>query len=446
MNKKIKILFVNADQAGVFYWRTQLPALMIQEKHSDDFDVTIKHTLEETTLEELKTYDIVHFHQSLHGDNQTMKQIFDDNGIVSIIDLDDNPRLHPTHPMYHLIKTEKRDELILNGLKYADAVSTTTPYFLNVLKQYNKNIEAFQNAATEEIAPQFFYKRKSSDKIRVGYIGGSSHLKDIEQLTGLFQLFSSTPDLQDKITMSLHGFDLRGTNKMTMINQDLINELNQRLIPLSTVFNEFNKSFGDINKMSTIPSDLKEKYKTNFVQIIEEPLKPEQNVWIMYEKIFTDKYKLIKNDDYKQHLFKYQDVEFDGDLSKQPYLRYFTKPINSYMKHYDNIDVALVPLVNNEFNHCKSPLKLAECLYKRVLPIVSNNPLYTQYIKHGENGFVAKDERDFEKIIKRIAREPQIIEEMTTKFVESVKDEFDLVKVTQKRVDWYKKLLVDKRK
>lgn len=445
MNPKIKILFVNQDQAGVFYWRTYLPAIMLQQNHSNEFDVTIKQDFANTTFEELAQYDIVHFHQSLHGENEAMKKFFDNLGIVSIIDLDDNPRLHPSHPMYHLIKTEKRDVQILGGLKYADAISTTTDYFANFLKQFNKNIGVFNNAATTDIAPQFNYNRKESDKIRVGYIGGASHGKDFEELKSMFQILSADKNLQSKVTTSLHGFDLRGSKKMSMINENLVKELNDRRIDLNSVFFEYNKTQGDLNKMKTIPNDLKEKYKTNFVSFIEQPLPIEENIWYSYENTFTDNYKLIKDSNYLEHLKKYVDEDYPN-ASEQPYVRHFTKNVNSYMKHYDHIDVSLIPLVDTEFNRCKSPLKLAEASLKQVLPIVSNNPIYTKYIKHGVNGFIAKDDRDFAKILKKITNEPQLIKDLTTQFVEDVKDEFDLAKITERRAEWYKNLLDNKRK
>jgi glycosyltransferase involved in cell wall biosynthesis len=445
MNKKIKILFVNQDQAGVFYWRTYLPAIMLQQNHSDEFDVTIKQDFTQTTFEELAQYDIIHFHQSLHGENEQMKKFFDSLGIVSIIDIDDNPCLPPTHPMYHLIKTQKRDVQILGGLKYADAISTTTDYFAKFLRTYNKNVGVFNNAATTEITPQFAYNRKESDKIRVGYIGGASHGKDFEQLKFMFQLFSDDEKLQSKITTSLHGFDLRGSKKMSQINEELLKELIGRGIQLPIVFQEFNKALGDINKVKSIPNDLKEKYKNNFVSFIEQPLPIEENIWYYYESVFTDKYKLIKDNNYLNHLKKYVDEEYTNSAT-QPYVRHFTKNVNSYMKHYDHIDVSLIPLTDNEFNRCKSPLKLAEASLKQVLPIVSNNPIYTKYIKHGVNGFIAKDERDFGKILKKIVNEPQLITDLTKQFVEDVKDEFDLAKITARRVEWYKDLLNNKRK
>lgn len=442
---KIKILLANRDSAGVFYWRTYLPSLMLNKNHSDEFDITINQDVNFNDFEYLKQFNIIHTHQGFNTFDrlQELKDFFDANGIVTIVDLDDNPSLHPTHPMYHSIKAENLDLKIFNVLSYVDAVSTTTPYFANVLKKYNKEVMDFQNSATKTITPQFSNKRKPNDKIRFGYIGGSSHLKDIEQLTDMFQVFSSDKNIQEKATFSLHGFDLRGSSRQSMINPDLMKEISSRGLGLRDVMVQFNKVNGDINKMSTIPDDLKDKYKNHFVQYIEKPISPQENVWVKYEEIFTDNYKLIKDENYLQYLKKYNDEIYD-DLDSQPYKRFYTKNINTYMNHYDEIDVSLIPLVNNEFNLCKSPLKLVEAYLKGCLPIVYNVPLYTQYITNGVNGFVAKDERDFTKIVKRIINNPSLITEMTENFINSVKDEFDLEIVTKKRVQWYKELLEKK--
>jgi hypothetical protein len=259
----------------------------------------------------------------------------------------------------------------------------------------------------------------------------------------MFQVFSSDKNIQEKATFSLHGFDLRGSSRQSMINPDLMKEISSRGLGLRDVMVQFNKVNGDINKMSTIPDDLKDKYKNHFVQYIEKPISPQENVWVRYEEIFTDNYKLIKDENYLQYLKKYNDEIYD-DLDSQPYKRFYTKNINTYMNHYDEIDVSLIPLVNNEFNLCKSPLKLVEAYLKGCLPIVYNVPLYTQYITNGVNGFVAKDERDFTKIVKRIINNPSLITEMTENFINSVKDEFDLEIVTKKRVQWYKELLEKK--
>ena len=46
--------------------------------------------------------------------------------------------------------------------------------------------------------------------------------------------------------------------------------------------------------------------------------------------------------------------------SPEPYKRVWTKDIYHYMNSYNEIDVLLVPLLDNEFNACKSELKFVE--------------------------------------------------------------------------------------
>lgn len=56
-------------------------------------------------------------------------------------------------------------------------------------------------------------------------------------------------------------------------------------------------------------------------------------------------------------------------------------PLDQYMNHYDKVDVALVPLVDNEFNKHKSVLKVIEAASKGIPCIVSKvQPYYPELI------------------------------------------------------------------
>jgi len=46
-------------------------------------------------------------------------------------------------------------------------------------------------------------------------------------------------------------------------------------------------------------------------------------------------------------------------------------PLESYLDHYKEIDVLLLPLEDIEFNYCKSSLKLSECLITNTIPVGS---------------------------------------------------------------------------
>lgn len=446
--KKISILFANVDQSGVFLFRTSTPALQMEYAHSDEFNITINQNTNFGDYEYLKQFDIIHTHRQFgaYEKNDEFFEFCNKNNIITICDTDDYPSLHKGHPLFQQIQIDKSDLKHYDLLKRCDAVTTTTEFFRDELLKYNKNVIDLNNGINCDIMPQFKYKRQESDRLRLGYIGGSSHLSDIQELKDAFQILSADYELQDKLTLSLHGYDLRGGMSQIEINPDLLVELSQRKISIQQIFNEFNKSNGDINKISTLPDDLKIKYATNFVNNTQRNIKSTETVWYEYEKIFTNNYSLIRDSKYKEFLLKYINEAYEGE-ENQSYRRFFTRSIQSYASHYDSISVSLVPLVKNGlFNECKSPLKIAEAQAKRCAMIVSDHPIYTKYIKHGVNGLVAKDNKDWMKLIKRLVNNPQMVVDFQNKLVEDTKDEFDLTKITQKRVDFYKQLVADKNK
>lgn len=55
-----------------------------------------------------------------------------------------------------------------------------------------------------------------------------------------------------------------------------------------------------------------------------------------------------------------------------------TLPIQEHMSFYDQADVVLIPLVHNEFNRCKSVLKIVEAATRELPCIVSSSEPYTE--------------------------------------------------------------------
>lgn len=448
MTNKIKILFSNPDISGVGLFRNTTPALQMEYNHSDDFEITINQNTNFDDYEYLKQFDIIQSHRQFCNFEKN-KEFFgfcNKNGIVTVLDFDDAPELHKNHPLYQQIQMDKSHLKSYETMKFCDGITTTTSFFRDILSKYNKNVIDLNNGINVDIMPQFKFKRQESDRLRLGYIGGSSHLSDITELKSVFQILSADYELQDKLTLSLHGYDLRGSINNIELNHDLLVELSQRKISIQQIFNEFNKSNGDINKISSLPDDLKIKYSTNFVNNNQRKISSNETVWYEYEKIFTNNYSLIRDPKYKEFLLKYINEAYEGE-ENQPYRRFFTLPIQSYSNHYNSIDVSLVPLISNGlFNECKSPLKIAEAQAKRCAMIVSDHPIYTKYIQHGINGLVAKDNKDWMKLIKRLVNNPQMVVDFQNKLVEDTKDEFDLSKITERRVVFYKELVAKKNK
>jgi len=404
---KIKILAIPSDKHGVGKFRVMDPYKYIGDNHSNDVHVDISYNADNND-EFFLNYDIVVFHtfihQTNHDDNIKRINWLKSKGIKVIMDIDDLWFVDQRHPMYHQVKASKIGEMKIEMLKLVDYVTTTTPIFANTIKDRLKvkNVEVFPNAVNEE-EPQYKINKTKSDKIRFGWLGGSSHLHDIDLMA---QGISTTFNLyKDKIQFVLCGFDLRGT--VTEID----NQTNQQR---------------------------------------NRPIRPNETVWYKYEKIFTDNYSVL-NDEYKTYLNSFTDTPYD-DVN-EPYRRRWTKEINSYATNYNTFDVSLAPLVESLFNGNKSQLKVIEAGFHKKAIIASETDPYTiDLISAVDNGVFNKNgnsllvnpkrnHKDWAKNMKRLIENPNMIEDLGERLYETVKDKYSLKKVCQDRVEFFKSII-----
>ena len=71
----------------------------------------------------------------------------------------------------------------MQNLKIADYVTTTTKLFADEISKINKNVFVLPNAINPD-EPQFKAKTEPSDRLRFGWLGGSSHLHDLKLIEG----------------------------------------------------------------------------------------------------------------------------------------------------------------------------------------------------------------------------------------------------------------------
>ena len=45
------------------------------------------------------------------------------------------------------------------------------------------------------------------------------------------------------------------------------------------------------------------------------PIRPDETVWVKYEEIFTNNYKIV-GDEYKTHLMKFKDESYHNELNE----------------------------------------------------------------------------------------------------------------------------------
>ena len=400
---KIKVLVLPSDTSGVGKYRSVDPHINLQNLYPNDFHIDIDYKPKINDLHYWKNYQIVHFHRNFGDLDQCPKIIktLRSLGIIVIADIDDYWLPTKEHPIHNLIINDKMHLKILENLKASDYVTTTTEIFANEIRKFNKNVIVLPNAIDPKEG-QFTEPTLPSDKIRVGWLGGSSHLHDLKLLDGMVNKLSP---IQDKLQYYVCGFDTRGS--VTEINKDT-GEKRQR------------------------------------------PIRPEETVWSMYENIFTDNYKII-SPEYKIFLDRFKEDDYPA-IKTENYVRVWTRPTDSYARNYAKFDISLAPIKNHIFNRMKSQLKVIEAgFYKKAL-IASNIGPYTIDLKHSlKNGqFVdgnsllvdeSKNHSDWVKSIKKLVENPNMIIDLGERLYETVKDKYDINNVSHERASFYKSLI-----
>ena len=404
MKEKINVLVLPSDTTGVGKFRSVDPHTFLQDLYTDDFHVDIDYEPKINDLNYWKKYQIVHVHRNIGHDYDASPNIIKNlqsMGLVVIVDIDDYWLPTKEHPIHDIIVANKLHEKIVANLKVADYVTTTTKVFAEEIKKFNKNVVVFPNAINPK-EPQFNQVTPKSDRVRIGWLGGSSHLHDLKLLDGMVNKNSL---LKDQVQYVLCGFDTRGT------------------------VTEINKQTG---------------------QQTQRPIKPEETVWVQYEKLFTNNYKII-DESYLKFLNQFRNEEYSSDV-EIPYRRVWTLPVNTYANNYSKFDISLAPIKNHIFNRMKSQLKVIEAgFYKKAL-IASNIGPYTIDLKHSLNNgnFVDgnallvnehNNHSDWAKYVKKLVQNPNLIEDMGNRLYETVKDTYDLNKVTKDRAEFYKSLI-----
>lgn len=392
--KKINILVVTNEFNGIGYYRINSPYISLKD---DDININFLSMTDFTfkfNEENLREYQFIIYHKTIPAKSkddadELMKLKFKYN-IKFIVDIDDHWLLDSTHPMYSIYNQNNTKEKLINNIRIADYVTTTTPYLADVIKEYNKNVVVFENAVNT-IEQQWIPRKIESEKTRFLWGGSITHLTDLKLLEKSLKL-DDDDKLLNNVQMYLCGFDLR--------------------------VKDLNNNFSISN--------------------------PDRSPWGKIEKIFTNNYKSIKNNEYLKWLKQFIDGEdlygYNELFKNEFYQRRWSKPIFNYGEMYNEADVALAPLVNTPFNNVKSQLKIIEAGIHKCPIIASNNPPYTLDIVDGKHGFLIDDgdKTGWYDKIKYFSENPNAVKDMGESLNELVLEKYTLEKINNKRIDFFK--------
>lgn len=290
------------------------------------------------------TFDYLVFHSLLSHNTAVFDRIYNyckQNNIQIIIDIDDYWKPDDVYLKKYVRQTGYEQKLLMY-IQKADIITTTTEYLKSKILPYNSHVFIIPNAI-DKSNPLWYTDSFQSERIRIGFVGGIYHYLDLMMLQDAFRYIAYQKQLHSKIQIVLGGF--------TNITKYLY-------------------------------------YKND--TLVAQQKKTDSGRWIDIEKMMTDQYRLIQDENYKRFLLQ-QKKDDNHIYMDQPYIRLWGTGVHHFMYMYDHIDVALIPLKHTEFNKCKSPLKLVEAGYKKKIALVSDLTPYKEYAKHKENCIVVKN-------------------------------------------------------
>lgn len=386
---KINVLVVPSDRFGSGKFRSVDPHVNLS---TEDFFVDINYEVDWNNDEFLNNFQIIHIHRQILPDftsNEAIIKKLTARGIKVVVDTDDYWQLDTHHQHYELFNKNQLGKHIIAGMRAATVVTCPTPYIADELRKIGiKHVAVLPNAINTNEA-QFKPNPSQSERMRFGWLGGSSHLFDMEQL-------ASIPYRGQDFGIVLCGYDTSGKVKL----QDP---------------------------------------KTG--QIKQRDVSPVETVWFQYEIFMTDGFEILREDkDYFEFLLRFVNLDYQG-VENKPYRRIWTRAVNQYAKGYNEFDVALAPLKDTKFNLFKSQLKAIEAGFMKKALIASDFGPYQQDLVHGKNALLVKpnkSHKQWRQHVERLTKNPNMVTDLAEALHETVKDKYSLSTVNATRTDLYK--------
>ena len=82
--------------------------------------------------------------------------------------------------------------------------------------------------------------------------------------------------------------------------------------------------------------------------------------------------------------------------------------LNAHYARIAGLDIAVAPVLDSAFNRAKSCLKWLEHAFWGTAMVCSDVQPYREAVRHGETGFLAKDQRDFRKYLTKLVEDARL--------------------------------------
>lgn len=363
------------NYSGVVYHRMQKPFEVLHRLYPE-IDYFTAPNLKPVPDNILDQTDLVLFSR---GIPEEAAERLNKKGIMFGMDIDDYWVLDKDHLLFKHYQENGISQKIIDSLKRAHFVTCTTELLADQIKEHNKNIYVIENGIDTE-DPLWQPNKTESKRLRFGFTQGEAH----------------APDLM-------------------MVSKDVA------------------RSFSDVkfyNRAQVALAGFRVHTETNRDSISGRTTVRRGSVQVAYERMLTDDLKAIKSPEYVYRLMSLLDV----DGRDKPYRRIDYKPSYEFGQVYNEIDIIVVPLVNDLFNSCKSNLKMLEAGFKDCGVMVSHIAPYIP-LATDKNSFDLSKKNFFEWQ-RWILNNPNDLEDRKAKLTEDVKP-YSLNVLSKKRREIY---------
>lgn len=192
MDKEIiQVLGITQKESGCGWHRVLLPLAFMPDSYNHICNVVTEEILQE------RDFKILLYNRFSPYDEawETAKE----GGMKIVMDLDDDWDLPFNHPIYHFY--EKHKARVLNNIANADMVTCTNERLADKISKYHKNVVILPNCIPLG-EHQYTEYREPSDKVRIFWAGGSTHMDDIKIISNPIKRLS----IYKNIEMVLGGY------------------------------------------------------------------------------------------------------------------------------------------------------------------------------------------------------------------------------------------------
>ena len=415
---KILIITTTKQLTGLNYHRQIIPHNHLVANF-DGYNVDYADSIDWVTDEQLKDYQIVSFLRLIQGNIDEQIERIKRCGCKVILDIDDYWVLHEKHALKQIYNDSNTPQITIDSIKAVDYITTTTEHFADKIREYNRNVTVIPNSIDATV-DQFKTKAIPSERTRIGWIGGSFHLPDISLISsGFSELWKGISN--DKFQLILGGY-LYPDKIKYLTNEIALGNLDE--ITLS----RFNFYLKQLENKVNVPDVL---IFNNIYQNV-----PEND---LIEFFFTVGNKYPRDKEYWNYLNEKKCERLEL-MENKPYKRLWAMHPYNYAEMYNDIDVALVPLVENNFNSYKSQIKIIEAGWFNKAVIVSNVMPYTIDCNSSNSILISPNKRNegWGVAMKSLVLNPNKREDLAAKLHEEVRAKYNMNDVNKVRNELYK--------